>query len=282
VALLREGGRIAGARVRCAFSRLEYPLRARVVLNVAGPAAESLWRLADLRRPALPLLRAWNLVLRRAPMSGCAIGGSHAGRYFFLIPWRDRAIAGTEYAAADTPAGPTDVERLLAVCASVFPWARLTRDDVSLVHRGQVPGQGDASGLWTRQRLVDHGSEGAPGLVSAVGVKYTTARAVAEQAVDRVVARLRARVAPCRSAVTPLVHARPLEGPLAARAALAVREEMALRLGDALLRRLDLGTAGAPQAADIETVAAVMAAELGWDAGRQALETRTLVESYRQ
>ena len=49
---------------------------------------------------------------------------------------------------------------------------------------------------------------------------------------------------------------------------MAVRDEMALTLADAVLRRLDLGTAGAPAEADLERVVRVMGAELGWDAGQ--------------
>jgi hypothetical protein len=79
-----------------------------------------------------------------------------------------------------------------------------------------------------------------PGLVSVQGVKYTTARLVAEQAVDLVARRLRRNLPACRTAVTPLPQARILEGPLEARTRTAVREEMALTLGDAVLRRLDL------------------------------------------
>jgi len=48
-----------------------------------------------------------------------------------------------------------------------------------------------------------------------------------------------------------------------------------------MLRRLDLGTAGPPPAADVETAADVLATELGWDASRQAQETRALLDTYR-
>ncbi len=121
----------------------------------------------------------------------------------------------------------------------------------TLVHEGLVPGRGGASGLSTRPRLHDHEAEdGLPGLVSLQGVKYTTARAVAERAVDLVVRRLGRAAPPCRTAVTPLAAARPLSGPLEERVRCAVREEMALTLADAVLRRLDLGTAGPPPADD--------------------------------
>jgi glycerol-3-phosphate dehydrogenase len=47
---------------------------------------------------------------------------------------------------------------------------------------------------------------------------------------------------------------------------------MALTLSDAVLRRLDLGTAGAPAASELAAVTAAMARELGWDEARTAAE----------
>lgn len=281
VGFLRDGARVTGARVKDGASGGLLDVRARLVLNAAGPATGAVLRLADVASPAVPLLRAWNLVLRRPVVAGQAIGGSDAGRYFFLVPWREAAMLGTAYAPAETIAGPTDVESLLGVAARAFAWAGLAREDVSLVHRGLVPGDHDASGLWTRQLLRDHQRDGAAGLLTVLGVKFTTARAVAQQAIDVAVKRLGRPAAACRTAETPLLHARPLEGSLAERTRTAVREEMARRLSDVMLRRLDLGTAGPPPAADVETAADVLATELGWDASRQAQETRALLDTYR-
>jgi glycerol-3-phosphate dehydrogenase len=80
--------------------------------------------------------------------------------------------------------------------------------------------------------------------------------------------------------VTPLGAAAPLEGPLEERARTAVREEMALTLADAVLRRLDLGTAGPPDPADLDVVARAMGRELGWDAAREAAERAALDAFY--
>jgi glycerol-3-phosphate dehydrogenase len=282
VALLRTGDRVSGARVRDALTGDELEVRARLVLNAAGPGVDEVLRRGGIARPATPLLRAFNVVLNRPVVSWEGVGGSADGRFLFLVPWRDRAIFGTDYAPADTLAGPTDVERILEKGARAFPWARLGRSDVALVHRGHLPASRDATGLLDRPRLVDHARDDAvPGIISMLGVKYTTARSVAEQAVDLVVARLGAPAAPCRTAVTPLVQARLLEGGLAERARIAVGEEMACTLTDAMLRRLDAGTAGAPEAGDVEVVAGVMAAALGWSAARQAEELRELLETYR-
>jgi glycerol-3-phosphate dehydrogenase len=56
---------------------------------------------------------------------------------------------------------------------------------------------------------------------------------------------------------------------------------MALTLADAVLRRLDLGTAGPPTPHEIDVVARVMAAELGWDQVRERAERAALAGFYR-
>jgi glycerol-3-phosphate dehydrogenase len=189
-------------------------------------------------------------------------------------------MVGTGYEPADAPAPEAGIRRFFEDAVRAFPWAELRREDVGLVHVGLVPGTGGADGLWTRSFVVDHEDEHrVPGLLSIYGAKYTTARAVAEKAVDRTFARLGRRGPPCRTAETPLAEARILEGPLAERARHAARAEMALSLADAVLRRLDLGTAGPPPAADVDQVASALAAELGWDAAQVLAEKEALARA---
>ena len=145
------------------------------------------------------------------------------------------------------------------------------------MHEGLVPGERDAAGLFTRGRIVDHEAEGrAAGLLTLQPVKYTTARAFAEQAVDRALARLARPAVACRTAVTPLARAEAPSGTLEERARRAVRDEMAATLADAVLRRLDLGSAGPPAADDLARVARAMAQELGWDEARERSERAAL------
>jgi glycerol-3-phosphate dehydrogenase len=276
---LRDGARVVGVTVEDAERGSRFEVRARVVLNASGPGMDAVLALAGSTRPRVPLLRALNLVLRRALVGEHALGASSGGRFLFVVPWRDRSIVGTDYAPVDTPAH-AQAERFLAECARAFPWAGLERGDVALVHSGLVPGS-DPGQPATRHLLVDHQPEGARGLISVLGVKLTTARGVAERAIDLVSRRLgRPRVA-CRTADTPLLHACLLAGTLAERTRVAVREEMARTLADAVLRRLDLGTAGPPADAELEAVARVMASELGWSEARLADERRALAETYR-
>jgi glycerol-3-phosphate dehydrogenase len=277
--LLRAGGRVAGVAARDTLTGARLEVRARAVLNAAGPWADELLSAFGVRRAPAPLLRARNLVLRQAPVAPFAVGGRSSGRFLFLVPWEGRTILGTSYEPAER--APSDPMAFLDEGARAFPWAGLQRGDVALVHEGLVPGRGGADGLSTTPRLHDHEVEdGLAGLVSVQGVKYTTARPVAEEAVDLVARRLGRSVAPGRTAQGPLPKARPLDGPLEERARRAARDEMALTLADAVLRRLDLGTAGRPAAADLDTVGRAMFAELGWDAARLGRERAELDRAF--
>ncbi len=279
--LRRRDGRVAGVLARDRDGGEALEVRSRMVLIAAGPWNDRIAASAGIAKPPAPLLRALNLVLRRRLVDREALGGRGDGRYLFMVPWRDRCIVGTGYEPAGSPSAGGGIEALLAEANRAFPWAGIQRNDVSLVHRGFVPGHGGAAGLLARGRVVDHEAEGGPpGLCSVRSVKYTAARASAEAAIDLVVRRLGRRSAPCRTATTPLPRARTLAGTLEARARIAVREEMALHLTDAVLRRLDLGTAGAPARDDVEAVALGMAAELGWDAARIDRERAALGAAY--
>lgn len=52
--------------------------------------------------------------------------------------------------------------------------------------------------------ILDHADEGLPNVISVLGVKYTTARYVAEKAVDLAARRLGRTLRPAQSAETPL------------------------------------------------------------------------------
>ena len=279
VQVLRSGARVAGVAVRDTLDGKTVEARARLVLNAAGPWADQVLAQTGVRRSSAPLLRARNLVLRRPPPVPFAVGARSAGRFLFLVPWEGRTLVGTSYEPAAT--APSDPKRFLEEADRAFPWARLADAPLALVHEGLVPGEHDAEGLATRPRLHDHEAEdGVAGLVTIQGVKYTTARAVGERAVDLVLRRLGRDGPASRTAVTPLPRARPLEGDVAERTRLAVGEEMALTLSDAVLRRLDLGTGGEPHDTDLDVVCRVMRAELGWDAQRERREREALRQTY--
>jgi glycerol-3-phosphate dehydrogenase len=237
-----------------------------------GAGVDRLLARAEVKPIGSPLLLGMNLVLRRPLVESHAVGARSGGRYLFLVPWRGRAIVGTAY---EPPSAELDVavSRFLEEARRAFPWAGIEEDDVTLVHRGLVPGRRGATGLETRSRVIDHEAvDGVRGLVSLRGVKLTTARAEAEKAVDLALRRLARPAAPCRTASTPLSAAQPLEGGIAEQVGHAVRDEMALRLSDVVLRRTDLGTAGPPPPFDLQAAAKAMASALAWDEAKTRAE----------
>jgi glycerol-3-phosphate dehydrogenase len=119
---------------------------------------------------------------------------SRNARMLTLVPWHGRALVGTAH--GDTAARPGDlgvtaaeIDAFIADANAAFPALKLTRDEVTLVHRGLVPASapgGATTGrpvqLLTTPRLLDHKADGAPGAMTLVGTKYTTARAVGARA----------------------------------------------------------------------------------------------------
>jgi glycerol-3-phosphate dehydrogenase len=159
-----------------------------------------------------------------------------------------------------------------------FPRLGLSLGDVTLVHRGLVPGRVTRDGHVALKRdefVRDHASEGLDGLISIAGSKYTTARAAAERLVDRLVAKLRHPATRSRTAVTRL--------PSIGRGDLitAVRSEMAMTLADAVIRRTPLGATGFPGDAELERAARVIASELHWSDDRTRSEIETVRRFYR-
>src|SRR4029079_12175426 len=63
---------------------------------------------------------------------------------------------------------------------------------------------GGAPELKPSQEILDHATEGAEGAITVVGIKYTTARRVAERTARITAKRLGKRLPPSRTAVTPL------------------------------------------------------------------------------
>lgn len=87
----------------------------------------------------------------------------------------------------DLRVSAAEIDGFVAEVNEAFPALKLTRNDIRLVHRGVVPAETNSAGtpgLRTSPEIRDHAADGAPGAMTVVGVKYTTARGVAERAVD--------------------------------------------------------------------------------------------------
>lgn len=208
---LTQAGRITGMVVRDRLTGREIPVRAQVTLNAAGARTGEIMAMFGVHR-RFPLIRAMNLVTSK-PASDMALGApAPDGRMLTLVPWRGRAIIGTHQSSTLVEPGDSDVtgaqiDAFIADANHAFPALRLSRTEVTLVHRGAVPAivrAGNVPDLKPAPEILDHASDGIPGAVTVVGVKYTTARGLAERATGVVAKRLGKRVRPSRTAITTL------------------------------------------------------------------------------
>jgi glycerol-3-phosphate dehydrogenase len=207
-ALLSERGRVCGARVRDAFTGRDTDATAKLTVNATGAACDRLLAPLGLST-ATPLLKAMNLITSREAGKDAFGGRARSGRHLFLIPWHERMVLGTwestwpVHADAAGEVSNSEVEAFIAEANQAFPSLDLREAEATLVHRGVVPAVTVAPGrvkLEGRSRIHDHARDGVEGLLSVIGVKYTTARAVAETAVDLAVGKLGAAPMPCRTA----------------------------------------------------------------------------------
>ena len=134
-----------------------------------------------------------HLVLPRWPAAdGLLLTHSRDGRVFFVVPWLDRTIVGTTETPFDTAPDALRVEvdevrYLLAELRRLFPKLRVESTDVLGTFAGVRPLARSTSrrnrpgSVSRKHRIIDRGD----GVLSVVGGKYTTYRAVAEEVVDR-------------------------------------------------------------------------------------------------
>ena len=191
VSALREGGGVGGMRVRDVLTGIEQEVLARMTINCAGAGVNRVMAMFGVKGHDVLLAKAMNLVTSR-PASDIALAApsSTSGRMLTLVPWNGRALVGTFHSddfkqPEDAQPSSAEIDAAVADANSAFPALKLSRADVTLVHRGIVPaerGRGGQAELMGSPRILDHARDGAAGSMTVVGVKYTTARAVGARA----------------------------------------------------------------------------------------------------
>jgi glycerol-3-phosphate dehydrogenase len=232
--LIRKGDRVVGVTVMDHLTDTRMDVRARVVINAAGPFAEQLYIRAGLQqRRHIPLSRDLALVVGRGMPGAHALALptkyrdpdavlSRGPRHLFLVPWRDVTLIGVQ--SSVFPGNPNslsvseeEVQLFLDEINEAAPWLALTSNDVAMVYAGLLPaGAGSLvrsnMSFGKRSYVIDNARrDGIEGLVTAVPNRFTTARGVAERAVTLAARKLGYSLPSCRTASTPLFGA-PVQG----------------------------------------------------------------------
>lgn len=193
VNLLREGGRVVGARLKDLESGRELDVRAAVVLNATGVWTDETQGMAAERGQFhVRASKGIHLVVPRDRIRG--EGGlilRTEKSVLFVIPWGRHWIIGTTDTdwdlSKDHPAASrSDIDYLLEHVNRVLV-EPLTHADVEGVYAGLRPllaGEDEATSKLSREHAV---STAVKGLVVIAGGKYTTYRVMAKDAVDAAV-----------------------------------------------------------------------------------------------
>ena len=224
---LLSDGRVSGVTARDTLTGDQFDIRARVTVNMAGPWAERLnaKQAHTASRPVPTKAKAINIITRplfETYAVGMNGGSSHDGdaviskgnRLFFIAPWRGFSMVGTAYYPCDDDPDSfhvtsEELNRFLADINQACPGANLSPADVRFIHQGLLPmaglhpETGDVK-LAKHYTIEDERNGGAPGLISVMGVKYTTARDVAQKTVDRVFASRDQQAPPSATTEIPL------------------------------------------------------------------------------
>ncbi|MDX3904873.1 MAG: glycerol-3-phosphate dehydrogenase/oxidase [Pigmentiphaga sp.] len=221
VAIVREGGKVAGLQCEDAETGVRYPVRARCVINAAGiwvDAVRDLGREVPGSSATLTLSQGAHIVVSRDFLPGdraVLVPRTGDGRVLFALPWMGATLIGT----TDTPRSRQELEPrplsaevafLLGEAARYLSRPPAERDILS-AWAGLRPLVRPVARISTKNVNREHVVRiDADGLVTVAGGKWTTYRAMAEDALDACAhAGLLKPPSPCSTAAYPLVGAAP-------------------------------------------------------------------------
>lgn len=227
--LLQKGNRIIGVKARNVLTGDEFDIRGKIVLNTAGPWAHHFLKQAlGLRlQPNPTFSRDLAFVVKRRITKNYALAFStntgdadtildRGGRHLFAVPWRDYTLIGVWHVIFNRrPEEITVTEKELQVFIDevneAHPGFAVALDDISMINTGlTLFGEENRQGrkkmsFGKRSMLIDHYKEhNVEGLITLIGVRATTARGMAEEALNLISNKLTGKFLRCETEMTPI------------------------------------------------------------------------------
>lgn len=194
--LLKKDGRICGASAADLRTGEEFEVRARICVNAGGPWSDALRLMenASAERRIRPT-QGIHLLMPRLSDRAFLLEAPQDGRVFFVLPWQGQTLIGTTETEVNGSLDQLvpkkdEVRYLQQAVGHYFPEWDLGDQAIIAVMTGARPLLAPPSKKGGKSTSVSREHEieiGPAGLVSIMGGKYTTARLMAEQTIDRVV-----------------------------------------------------------------------------------------------
>lgn len=266
----------------CGMARV----RARHVINAAGPWADQLTRRAGNRaRPRLTGMKGVNLIVK-LPGDWKGLGLetiSSLGQPFYMMPWGDHHFLGPtetvfEGDPDDVRVDVQDVAHILGEANRILPGLALGEDDIVYRWAGVRPHTAAQGANAGELAIHDMAGDGLPGMLTVTGCPIMTHRHAGRSVAAMIAHRLPPSGSPrtLSYAATLMPEAiRTDSGLSAAEIRHAAAHEEVVTLADLVLRRLSAGWRPDMGLADLDRICAEAAPVLGWDERRQAAEKAT-------
>ena len=202
IEFIKNKNQVLGARVKDMIKGEEFDIQAKITINATGPwMSHTNIGLRD-QYPHLRLAKAFNILVPEINKQ-FAIGlrSKEKNRFLFIVPWQGHSIIGTEYIPYnDDPdnlsISEKEIQGFLNVINETYPALKLSLNNVLRVYQGLMPIDGINSRtseviLSGNFQIIDHQKkDNIKGLVSILGVKYTTARYEAKKTIKYVLPKL--------------------------------------------------------------------------------------------
>lgn len=210
---ITEGGHVVGAVIGDAVGSHGARVRAKVVVNAAGPWVDALRRLEDGAAPErLTLTKGIHLVTTadKLPISRTVVVSTPDKRSIFAVPKRGMTYIGTTDTFYDQPdhwprIEAADVDYLLDAVAARFTTPKLTHGDITSAWSGLRPLVSEEGKSPSDISRKDEIWTGPHGVLSIAGGKLTAYRQMAQDVVDKVQKLLGQKPTRSATATTPLV-----------------------------------------------------------------------------
>ena len=228
---LRDEKKITGVKVKDRLTGNTFDIRSKTVVNNTGPWVDNVLGQLNGKMPEtkFQLSSAMNLVVKRKLLDNNAAGLSGPYQYvhkdgsvyksyrmLFFAPWRNYTIIGTNHLVYhgknqdEYKVSEEEIQDFLKAVNQAYPGANIKREEVTYTYGGflpmatQNPNTGEVN-LEKHYKIYDHQKTNhVDGLITVIGVKYTTARDVARKTIDLVFSKLNRKSPACLTEETRL------------------------------------------------------------------------------